>query len=101
MSVDVGHAVALNDRLAAETFQMLVEGLSNVRRHTESRAISVRLGAVEQRLRLEIEDRETAGRPFSEFVPRSIAERAHALGGTASVRPAAEYGSVVTVEIPL
>ena len=100
-SVDVGHAVALNDRLAAETFQMLVEGLSNVRRHTESRAISVRLGAVEQRLRLEIEDRGTAGRPFSEFVPRSIAERAHALGGTASVRPAAEYGSVVTVEIPL
>ena len=101
MSVDVGHAVALNDRLAAETFQMLVEGVSNVRRHTESRAISVRLRAVGQRLRLEIEDRGTAGRAFAEFVPRSIAERAVALGGSASVQPSAEQGSVVTVEIPL
>lgn len=87
------------DRLAAEVFQMVVEGLSNVRRHTDSAQACVRLSSGNGQLVLEIENENR--RPCSQFLPRSISERAAALGGTTRVLPVEGQKTTVIVEIPL
>ncbi len=90
----------LEGRLAAEAFQMVVEGLSNVRRHTQALHATIRLALRDGFLRLSIEN-ESADEPRVEFTPRSIAERAAALGGEASVHTSQAGATVVTVVVPL
>jgi signal transduction histidine kinase len=75
----------LSDRVTAEVFQMVAEGLSNVRRHTEASRANVRVASCEGWLRLKIENEcsgEGDGMPFS---PRSLTDRAEALGGRLDV----------------
>ena len=88
-----------DDRIAGEVFQMIAEGLSNVRRHTDAGKVEVRIRAEAGRLWLAISN-ERAGAPAPPFFPRSIGERAAALGGSARVQPAVGY-TTVHVEIPL
>ncbi len=90
--------IRVNDRLAAEAFQMVAEGLSNIRRHTSSPRAEVHVGCRDGRLELRITNEEPS--TLEPFTPRSITERAKALGGRAQVR--CEAGNTtVTVEIPL
>jgi len=90
--------IRINDRLAAEAFQMVTEGLSNIRRHTSSPRAEVRLACRDGRLELRITNEEAC--TLEPFTPRSITERAKALGGVAQVR--CEAGNTtVMVEIPL
>jgi signal transduction histidine kinase len=91
---------ALSDRLAAEVFQMVAEALSNVRRHTSAGRAGVRLSADGERLRLAVEN-DGAGQDDRAFSPRSLGERAAALGGTARVERPAPGRTAVHVEIPL
>ena len=98
--------VRANNRLAAEAFQMMVEGLSNVRRHTHATGATVRLDCHLGRLRLEIAEqhpdnrRPVKARAVS-FTPASIAERAAALGGKVQVKHLDAGGSAVVIDIPL
>ena len=91
----------INDRLAAEVFQMIVEGLNNIRRHT--RAAFASIGLVRQNdyliLRI-VNDGADAAVP-AHFIPRSIMDRATALGGQAYVEHLAGGATQVTVKIPL
>ncbi len=91
----------INDRLAAEVFQMVVEGLNNIRRHTH--AANARIGLASENdcliVRI-INDGADVAVP-ARFIPRSIAERATALGGHARVEHLAGGSTQVTVEIPL
>lgn len=91
----------VNDRLADEVFQMATEALSNVRRHTEAKAATVRVACDNRRLSLRVANDGPAGDNGAAFVPRSISERAESLGGTFSVRRPPEGGAVVEVDIPL
>jgi signal transduction histidine kinase len=86
-------------RIAGEVFQMIAEGLSNVRRHTEAAKAEVRIRAAGGRLHLTIAN-EHAGAPVPPFSPRSIYERAAALGGAARVEPT-RGSTAVHVDIPL
>ena len=89
------------DRLAAELFQMIEEGLSNVRRHSTSTYakldIDIRDGHLEMQLRNARLQR--LGEAF--FSPRSIAGRAAALGGQTVVYTDENHDTVVSVQIPL
>lgn len=89
----------INDRLAAEAFQIIVEGLSNARKHTAAHNIVIRIRQRDHALLLEIENdgAETGVRDFS---PRSITERAASLGGEAAVSSVAG-STLVKVRIPL
>jgi len=100
--VEVEDAAGLdgNDRLAAEVFHMIAEGLSNVRRHSEGKRALVRLSQTERELSLRIEN-EGDGRAPAPFLPRSIAERARSLQGWTEVTDLPGGGSRVTVRIPL
>lgn len=85
--LEVEGELQMNDRLAAETFQMVAEGLSNVRRHTGSKGAGVRLSCEGGRLLLEISNwgGERGGAEAPQFMPRSLSERARSLGGELEV----------------
>ncbi|HEX7175526.1 MAG TPA: histidine kinase [Pyrinomonadaceae bacterium] len=94
----------LNDRLAGEVFQMTTEALSNIRRHSEAKAATVRIGCDDRRLSLRVTNDGPPGDTNTTavaFVPRSITERASSLGGTVFVRRPPEGGAVVEIDIPL
>lgn len=99
--IEVAGDMRLTDRLAAEVFQMVAEGLSNIRRHTHAMRAMIRLARRENHLVLQIEDEGDSEPSPDAFTPRSIAERARALGGQVRVRQRDAGGSAVVVEIPL
>jgi len=91
----------INDRLAAEVFQMIVEGLSNIRRHTHAEFTSIELARQNEYLILRIVNDGADAVAPAHFIPRSIMERATSLGGQVHVEHLAGGVTQVTVEIPL
>jgi signal transduction histidine kinase len=82
-------------------FQIIVEGLSNIRRHTQSTRAFIDIECSDSRVILRIENDGTQGLTATPFKPQSIAERAVSLGGRASVETFGDMGTSVIVEIPL
>lgn len=100
--------VKVNDRLAAELFQIVAEGLSNVRRHAFCRDARVEISCKETSLLLQIKNSRprTGGERDGQdgvktFRPHSIAERAASLGGDTQVFVDDKDYTVVSVGIPL
>lgn len=91
----------VNDRLAAEAFQIVVEGLSNIRRHTPADHAAIKLQCGDDALVLQIENDPTGQNGFKAFTPHSITERTTALGGHVEVRRREDGGTIVRAEIPL
>ncbi|HEX8610376.1 MAG TPA: histidine kinase [Telluria sp.] len=94
-----GRGLALGDRLGAEVLQIVREGISNVCRHTGATTASVALRCSGAMLRIDIINPHDGTAPPA-FQPRSLSERAAALGGAAVVHQGANE-TIVTVEIPL
>jgi signal transduction histidine kinase len=99
--------VKVNDRLAAELFQIVAEGLSNVRRHAFCRDARVEIECKESSLLLQIKNSRPRtgvnpdGDGVKSFRPHSIAERAASLGGDTQVFIDDKDYTVVSVGIPL
>jgi len=105
--------IKVNDRLAAELFQIVAEGLSNVRRHAFCRDAMVEISCKETSLLLQIKnsrprtgaatdgERGEAQDGVKSFRPHSIAERAASLGGDTQVFVDEKDYTVVSVGIPL
>ena len=105
--------VEVNDRLAAELFQIVAEGLSNVRRHALCNEARVEIACEAGKFLLEIKNRRPDGNGSPSlngesqngkqplFTPRSIAERAAMLGGHTRVSIDDNNYTVVAVAIPL
>ena len=105
--------VKVNDRLAAELFQIVAEGLSNVRRHAFCRDARVEIECKETSLLLQIKnsrprtganadgERGDGQDGVKSFRPHSIAERAASLGGDTQVFVDDKDYTVVSVGIPL
>jgi signal transduction histidine kinase len=100
VEVETGSGVILNDRLAAELFQMVEEGLSNIRRHTQSRCAIIRLTCSDSHLVLRIENEHTDGEQLAPFTPRSITERTLSLGGRVGVE-LQDRCTAVVIDVPL
>jgi signal transduction histidine kinase len=98
VSID-GH-FAVSDRLAAEVYQVISEGLSNIRKHTSARRGAIRLRCAEGWLNIQIENEGEKAQPAA-FTPRSIASRAAALGGRAKVLQGHDGRTAVHIEIPV
>jgi signal transduction histidine kinase len=99
--VDVKANIIINDRLTAEVFQMIVEGLSNIRRHTEARNAVIELACSNGHLILRIENDGASRLMIEDFNPRSISGRAEALGSMVYIERPDSGRTVVVVEIPL
>ncbi len=92
--------LSVSDRLAAEVFQIVNEGMSNIRKHTRARGGLVDLSNVDGQLLIRIEN-DSPEAPAAPFLPGSIAERAAALGGTITIEHLARGATVVSVAIPV
>ena len=101
VDVNVAPEILINDRLAAEVFHMTVEGLSNVRRHTDSIWAGIRLDCTEGRLELEIENDGNGSSRNRTFMPYSLSQRTAALGGEIRVGVREQGGSAINIQIPL
>lgn len=99
IGIDVDGAPGFGDRLTVEVLQIVREGISNICRHTAARHGAVRLRCGGELLHIDISN-EHGSRP-PPFRPRSISERAAALGGTAFVCEGRFNETIVCVEIPL
>ena len=104
--------IEVNDKLAAEVFQIVTEGLSNVRRHTLCNDASIEMACRGGSFLLAIKNQRgrvsgnldgSDGRSDGNgvFVPRSISERAGSLGGKTEVSVDDNNYTVVKVTIPL
>jgi signal transduction histidine kinase len=105
--------VVVNDRLAAELFQIVTEGLSNVRRHALCDDACVEITCNEGRLLLEIKNRrrrisgnlnfgnDDNSEGHVSFTPYSISQRVALLGGETRVSVDEKNYTVVSVGIPL
>jgi len=92
--------IGIKDRLAAEIFQMITEGFSNIRRHTHSPRAEAELDYGKDFFVLNIKNaNEHSNRAV--FHPRSLAERAAALGGQLEVYTDDQNQTVVSIRIPL
>jgi signal transduction histidine kinase len=101
VQIEVNGNISINDRLAAEVFQMVAEGLSNIRRHTISTQARIELAGDSNRLELRIANDGTPETFPVPFTPRSLTERAEALGGGARVEWTPAGSTVVIIDIPL
>jgi signal transduction histidine kinase len=111
VDVEARGKVKVNDRLAAEVFQIVAEGLSNVRRHAFCRDARVEISCKNSALLLQIKNSRPRANPDQErgdghesvktFRPHSIAERAASLGGDTQVFVDEKDYTVVSVGIPL
>lgn len=94
--------IIIKDRLAAELIQIVQEGLSNIRKHTSATTSRISVQRINGSVALTIENNRTRIDPLSApFTPRSIAERAHELGGEVNVTCGPDDRTVVRVQIPL
>lgn len=100
IKVEASAGFRLDDRLAAEAFQIVSEGLSNIKRHAKAEKGVIRLYQEAGILFLEIENDHQTPDVIVEFVPKSIAGRAESLGGAARVERL-DNRTKVLVEIPL
>jgi signal transduction histidine kinase len=91
----------MSERLAAEAYQAACEALSNIRRHTRARRAFVALQREDGSLVLEVGNERCGDSPTRPFTPRSIADRASALGGNVEVMLDAQGHDVVQIRVPL
>jgi signal transduction histidine kinase len=100
IEVRAAEDLSVSDRLAAEVFQIVNEGMSNIRKHTRARGGLIDLSNVDGQLLIRIEN-DSPEAPAAPFLPASIAERAAALGGTIAIEHLARGATVVNVAIPV
>ncbi|TFW27703.1 hypothetical protein E4L98_06375 [Duganella callida] len=100
ITIQAAAGFTISDRLAAEVFQIVNEGMHNIRKHTRARSGQVSLSNADGQLRIRIENDAPEG-PVTPFLPGSIAERTAALGGTIAVERAAPGVTAVCVAIPV
>jgi signal transduction histidine kinase len=101
VEVKDGPDMKIGDRLAEEAFHMIVEGLSNIRKHTQANRAIIRIGCEQKQLALRIEDQGPAEEIHRGFIPRSIMTRVKTLGGEVQVQPSHCGGTVISIKIPL
>jgi signal transduction histidine kinase len=99
ITIQAAPGLTISDRLAAEVFQIVNEGMHNIRKHTRARSGTVELGNAGGQLHIRIANEAPQG-PAAPFLPGSIAERTAALGGTLQVEQAAGI-TAVSIAIPV
>ena len=101
VQVEADAAPHVNDRLAAEVFRIVTEGLSNIRRHTQAATATIALAQKNGHLIVQITNDGVDGEAFCLFSPRSITERTTTLGGSVHVERQCQAHAAVIAEIPL
>lgn len=99
VDVQVQPGLDVQGTLAGEVLAIVLEGLSNVRRHTAATRAGIRLDGNADQLRVEIRN-PNAGVPAPPFVPRSISARVRELGGDGAMESDRDGHTVLSLRIP-
>lgn len=92
---------AINDRMAAEVFQIVTEGISNICKHTRARTAGVVVEVEGGALAIDIfNPAAVPGQTPAPFVPRSISERVQGLGGKLEVEADGRQ-TLLRIRIPI
>ncbi|QBE62206.1 sensor histidine kinase [Pseudoduganella lutea] len=100
VTLDAQHAPLISDRMAAEVFQVVSEGISNICKHTHARTAHVQMSEEAGHLAIDIVNPADGGTPCAPFLPVSLAERVFSLGGQLAVEPSPGE-TVIRVRMPL
>ena len=95
-----GNAQMVNEFLAGAFLNMANEGLRNIRRHTRSASARIILFCRIDQIRMVITNPVALGTLLQPFMPRSIDERARALGGRCQVSLVGGRETRVSIEVP-
>lgn len=101
VDVSTDKNVLINDRLAAEAFQIIAEGLSNIRRHTHATKAYIHISCVAGEFSIIIKNNKDRSEIPTPFLPRSISERTAALGGRILVQQGNTGTTALNITIPL
>jgi signal transduction histidine kinase len=101
VEVSIDQSIMLNGLLAAEVFQIVSEGLSNIRRHTQAVQANVDLRRSGDTLLINLANPNSGQEAPPPFMPRSISQRADALGGQTCIQVDADASTLVRITIPL
>lgn len=93
--------LSINDRLAAEAFQIIAEGLSNIRRHTRATKAFIHLKCLADEFTILIKNDKDKNEAPTPFLPQSISERTTALGGRIMVQQGNAGTTALNISIPL
>ncbi len=99
--VEADQKIQIKDRLAADVFQLIAEGLSKIRRHTQARQAVIKFSCSDDELLLRIENDNLDPAGAMSFLPLSINDRATALGGQMRVEQKEDRYTSVVIQIPL
>jgi signal transduction histidine kinase len=91
---------AINDRMAAQVFQVVSEGVNNICKHTHAKSAAVTLAEEGGQLAIDIANPPDGKGVPDSFLPVSIAERVQELGGTLAVE-ATERGTLLRIRVPV
>ena len=100
VTVTVAGEVRVNEPIASAVLHLVNEGVSNIRRHTCASSAQIQLSWHADRFRLQIANPVEPGTRPKAFMPRSISERAQALGGRCRVQIGLGWETRVVVELP-
>jgi len=90
----------INDRMAAQVFQIVTEAVSNVCKHTSAKSARVRLAEEDGQIAIDVANPHDGGGRPAPFRPASIAERVQELGGTLDVDTAA-HDTRLRIRVPV
>ena len=100
VTVIVAGEVRVDEPIASAVLHLVNEGLSNIRRHTAASSARIQLSWHADRFRLQIANPVEPGTCPKAFMPRSISERAQALGGRCRVQIGLGWETRIVVELP-
>ncbi len=102
VTVKSGQEVNLKKGLAGEAFQMIAEGLSNIRRHTKASEAVIEIESSSQSLNLKICNNGGNGDGVNgKFLPKSITSRAALLGGAVEIELVPQGKTQLSIGIPI
>lgn len=88
--------------MAGAMFHMVNEAMNNVRKHSAARKIWIAVKRHEGRIELRVRDDSATrqGHPQADFAPRSLMERAAALGGSFALQRPDGFDTELIIRIP-
>src|SRR6266700_1378503 len=99
--IEANNELQAIDRIAAEIWQLVTAGLSNIRRHTQAIRAIIDLSQSQAHFILQIANDGGEGRAFGHVMPRSTAKRAAALGRQVRMERQGMEDPAVVINIPL
>lgn len=90
VTLETDDARTINDRMAAQVFQIVTEAVSNICKHTRAKSAVVRLAQEDAQIAIDVANPHDGHGAPAPFRPASIEERVHELGGTLAVATAAQ-----------